>query len=67
MEGSRTFIEWLSFIRKPSETELILKEWKRMRPCKGGCGTWVDGCTVNGTCTPCFSAELRRKTIIKWI
>jgi hypothetical protein len=68
MEGNRTFIEWINHIKKPSEMESIFTEWRRLRPCKRGCGTMVDGCTVNEMCSPCFRSWLdERVKIIKYV
>lgn len=68
MEGKRTFIEWLSFINKPTESELFWKEMTKLRPCKGGCGKMIEGFNMNGLCTPCFSDSfLNNRKIIKWM
>ena len=61
MSDKKTFVEWLNYVRKPSEMELILREWKRLRPCKGGCGKMIDGCCVNELCTECFGDWLDKR------
>lgn len=68
MEG-KTFIEWLNFIRKPTEIELWVMEMKRMRLCEGDCGQMIDGCYVNGLCTPCFNKHVEQtyKPMIRYV
>lgn len=68
MEGKRTFTEWLSFIQKPSKSELFWKEMIKLRPCSGGCGKMIEGFYMNGICDHCFRASLlNNRKIIKWM